>query len=200
MTDEIPIREDYPIVIEKKALSGTPKLYYPKIRDYNYYLMDSMITYNYSGNTAYHVSEIDFKTSNKHEITRYKISKQSVLPSYFQDNMLALTIAFSKELIKPNKFTCSNLELGRIFVKAAKFISQLEFQKGTVEITPSNSIKFSLLFEGDRLLVITKPIETLEGLEDDEILFSYFVNRDLILSNAASISEFVDGFKESLTV
>lgn len=75
----------------------------------------------------------------------------------------------------------------------AKKISKINFNKIAVELTPSNAIKFTLTFKDNKLLMLTSPFDEIEGMSKGEVLFSFFIDRKLILSDTINIDDLVSG-------
>ena len=137
----------------------------------------------------------------ENELTTQIDYKQTLLPSYYLENFNKLSNCFSKELSNYHHYlTISEDEARVVFKNTAALISELPFEKGTVELTPSNSITFTVQFPKKHLLIISRPFHDVEDLKENEIIFSFFVDRELILSNAAVTSTFVEEFKEFLTL
>jgi hypothetical protein len=106
---------------------------------------------------------------------------------------------FKKQLINYSAMNTDTVK--NIFKATASLISELQFEKGSIELSNSNSIKFTLLFSGDKMLMVTKPIEKMEDIEDsDAIVYSLFINRKPIMSDASNIFDFVERFKKYLSV
>ena len=120
------------------------------------------------------------------------------LPSYYRDNINILKKEFDKEFRNNHHyFKLEKNILQESFNKAASIISELPFKYASVEFTTNKAIKFSLVFDEGKLLMITKFIE--DEL-NESILYSLFVNRKLIASNVSEISSFAEGFKEFLSM
>ena len=125
--------------------------------------------------------------------------EQEELPPYYLKNKELLDKAFNKEVVNCDNVVNKKVDDVRtIFNQTSSLISELPFDKATVEITKSEYLKFTFLFSEDKLLLISKPLSPVGDLGENEIIFSYFINRELILSNAAQTSSFVKGFKEYL--
>lgn len=96
--------------------------------------------------------------------------------------------------------TLSKEIIFKIFDNILNEINKLEFIDGTVELTSSHRIKFTLLFPDNKVLMITKYLKHKEfDLNEDDIIFSLFVNKKLIASDVSKISYFISGFKKYLT-
>jgi hypothetical protein len=124
------------------------------------------------------------------------------VPSYFEKNLQVIKEAFLKEFLLKSKLIRNSANLiSEVSNKIFKYIAELDFETGTVEITNSNSIKFTLLFPDNRLLLITKSIFPEKfDFNTDEVIFSFFINRKLVASDVSEIPVLTKGFKEYLAM
>jgi len=76
-------------------------------------------------------------------------------------------------------------------------IAQLDFDKVVIEGINNKGFRFTLGFSNGRMLLIDKNFNY-DVFDKNEIIFSFFVNRELIASNAADINEFIPSFKKYL--
>lgn len=92
----------------------------------------------------------------------------------------------------------------RNFDLLATQLSKLPIEKIKIEVSKNYDIKLALTFGKNRMLMITKP--GLEESENDEIfepeviVYSYFIDKQLIVSNVANINEFMFGFQRLLAL
>ncbi|SFF25016.1 hypothetical protein [Spirosoma endophyticum] len=77
----------------------------------------------------------------------------------------------------------------------AGWIASIEFEKVAIELTPSSTLKFKFLLESDRQLIITKPLDKNE-LAKDEVFFSLFFNKELLVSDVKNVYELVQGLNK----
>jgi len=127
---------------------------------------------------------------------------QETLPTYFENNLQHIKDSFSKELsLKKDSIKDSLSLITETFDRISKFISELNFEFGNVEIINSNKLKFTLLFPGKKLLLITKSIfpERID-FSSDEVIFSFFINRKLIASDVSEFPVLTKGFKKYLAM
>jgi hypothetical protein len=136
--------------------------------------------------------EIDINATNQLEVSQYP------LPDYYNKNQKILKTSFDKELMKFNK-DYKDIAI-TTFNQTSPRISELQFKKGVLEVTQSQSIKYTLIFDSNLVLMLSKPFKELESVRKNEIIFSVFRNKELILSNVSEISTFIEGFKKFLTV
>lgn len=83
-------------------------------------------------------------------------------------------------------------------IKTIKRIAKINYEKILVELSPTNAIIFKILLkkENNLLLLLTFPFSKIQNLEKDEVIYSLFENRELIVSNAKPINEVVEGINE----
>lgn len=88
-----------------------------------------------------------------------------------------------------------------IFSYVSKRLYRLPFQNSAVEINSDESMKFTLTFPNERLLMITKgnDYENL-GIAKDQVIYSFFINRKLIASDVANLEVFIKNFKAYLSL
>lgn len=82
--------------------------------------------------------------------------------------------------------------------KVIEQIAKINYEKILVELSPTNAIIFKILLkkENNLLLLLTFPFSKIQNLEKDEVIYSLFENRELIVSNAKPINEVVEGINE----
>jgi len=127
---------------------------------------------------------------------------QKKLPEYFNDNLNSLRRIFYQEYEDVHqKMKLSKEFIFNAFENTSKYIAQLEFTHGTVELTSSHKIKFTLLFTDDKVLMVTKYLNPEDfDFSEEDIVFSLFVNKNLIATDVSEISYFVSGFKKYLAM
>jgi len=92
-----------------------------------------------------------------------------------------------------------------IYIKALELVkselSILSFNDVAVEFSMNESVHFTFSFGNDRILMIDKFIyPSVHDLKDDQIFYSYFINKNLISSNVVEISDFVKKFQAYITM
>ena len=111
---------------------------------------------------------------------------------YFLGNISTLKTKFETEFSKYSHYIVSDNDLAkrkceRLFEKIAK----LNFKSVAVELTPSNTIKFIVLFEGERMFMIHCPFESTDEIKEDEAVWSFFIKKELIVSDKQDIDGLV---------
>lgn len=190
-----------PIVIEAPALSGGYKY------DTDIALLQAIvnakfpISYSRENNFKENPS-FDFFQGEEVNTLFEANNINEILPvQCYTENLKKLTTSFNKELKTYQHYISDNTEATKdVFNEIASQISYLTFEKATVELTKSNSIKFTLIFPGNKLLMISKPISPLEDFDEDGIAYSLFVDRELIAANVSKASTFVEGFQEYMSM
>lgn len=75
-------------------------------------------------------------------------------------------------------------------------ISELNFYDIHLEITKANLIKITTLYDDNKILIMSKEVSE----TGTDIIYSYFINKQLIASDVAEIKEFTEKFKEYLSL
>lgn len=142
------------------------------------------------------------KNENFHNVQFFENTKalsnqndvlQTKLPVYFNDNKNKL-LSILEEIKKADNFDFDQIE-NHINILIAN-ISELNFNDIHLEITKSNLIKFTTLFGEDKILIVSKDFTT----NDNEIIYSYFINSQMIATDVFEISSFIKKFKEYLSL
>jgi len=117
------------------------------------------------------------------------------LPAWYSNNIEKLKLDINNAASeKLDWYKKNESKLKSKLDTTANLLAELPFIKSNIELTQSENIKYTLLFPDDKLLLITQSLGSIEDLNDDEILFSFFVNRELIMSNVTETSLLVKGF------
>jgi hypothetical protein len=126
------------------------------------------------------INDFQDKSSSRYELVRNKINKEfSEYAQYVEidiNKAKAKTFSLAKELI------------------------DIPFENISIELTQNSAVKFKVVLDESRLLIINKPFEELVDLSKDEVIFSIFVNRELIISNATTISNVVEGVQKYMSM
>jgi hypothetical protein len=72
-------------------------------------------------------------------------------------------------------------------------IAKIDYEDFDIELTPSSTIKYSLLLPDKKILIITKSFEDYADKAENEVIFSIFDNKKLILSDIKDLNELVSG-------
>lgn len=75
-------------------------------------------------------------------------------------------------------------------------ISAINYDDFDIELTPSSTIVYSLLLPDKKLLIITKSFQNDEDKAENDVVFSIFDNKKLILSDIKDLNELVSGINE----
>jgi hypothetical protein len=126
--------------------------------------------------------------------------KKNILPEYFEENLNKLNLYFEKILSKKDQNDLINIErLQEIKDNLYQSIAEIKFLDFNIEITKRNLLKTTLLIDDDKLLIISKDIgDTL--LNDKEVTYSYFIEKELIASNVENIKIFTKKFVDYLSM
>lgn len=118
-------------------------------------------------------------------------------------NSMSLLIgSYKKEIFRLKKKVSKSFDpSGVIFSQVSKKLYKLPFQNCAIEINSDESMKFTLSFANDKLLMITtynKPEKL--GIAKDQIMYSFFINRKLIASDVADLEVFTKNFKRYISI
>ena len=105
-----------------------------------------------------------------------------------------LNISWQKEYDKYSHYIKANqINFQSNVQKLNQAISRIHYEDYEIELTPNNSVKYTLLLPDKKILMITKSFESYESKAEKEIVFSIFENKKLILSDIKNLDEFVTG-------
>lgn len=118
------------------------------------------------------------------------------LPIYYNENKQKLNSLYQSILRKKDFSTLQVENIEKNYLLLSDNISELNFNDIHLEITNSDIIKFTAVFDINKILILSKDVSDL----DTDIIYSYFINRQLIASDVADISLFTKKFKEYLSL
>ena len=118
------------------------------------------------------------------------------LPIYYNENKQKLNILYQNILSKKEFSTVEVENIEKNFLLLSDNISELNFNDIHLEITKSDIIKFTAVFDINKILILSEDVSDV----DTDIIYSYFINRQLIASDVADISLFTKKFKEYLSL
>ncbi len=118
------------------------------------------------------------------------------LPIYYNENKQKLNILYQNILSKKEFSTVEVENIEKNFLLLSDNISELNFNDIHLEITKSDIIKFTAVFDINKILILSKDVSDV----DTDIIYSYFINRQLIASDVADIPLFTKKFKEYLSL
>ncbi|MBS7254564.1 hypothetical protein [Flavobacterium branchiicola] len=166
-------------------------------------LQSQGVIVNYSnciGDSEFFEHTNSFKQNNGvlHEGNIFVIfDKNSEKKIYFENlKVIELKIQEEIELSNINKEVYAST-----LSKIQNDLAHLTFNDIAVEFINNESIHFALNFDGEKLLMIDKFVDpALHGLSENQIFYSFFINRNLISSNVVEISDFVKKFQSYITL
>ena len=123
------------------------------------------------------------------------ICSNHVIPVWINNDKLAqLNTSWQKEYNKYSYYISENQKQFKSNVdQLNQIISQINFEDYEIELTPNNSVKYTLLLPDKKVLMITKSFDLYEDKTEKEIVFSIFENKKLILSDIKNLDELVTG-------
>jgi len=192
--DEVLSQFINPLQVEERQLTGQMRILNPGEED------DFLTTLNITDDLTKMIFK--FHPEYTSDITWQGIVRESILPTYHTRNFKKLEVAFHKEIKKRTDYFPTNSDqLNALFEKSAFLIAELPFISSTLEFTKQNAFKFTLGFPQNKLLMISVIVnEEKSSLNKDDIIYSLFINRELIASNAENLTNFVEGFRKYLSM
>jgi hypothetical protein len=79
-----------------------------------------------------------------------------------------------------------------------KNIAKLSYEKALVELSPLNEIKFKLVLNENTLLILSKPFDFLDGSNYETIIYSVFINKELLLNDYVNIKNLEEAINKYL--
>ena len=118
------------------------------------------------------------------------------------NSMSMLIGSYKKEISRLKSKVPTQIEAtGHIFSHVSRKLYKLPFQNCAVEVNSSDTMKFTLSFASDKLLMLTKHINPQKiGLTKDQIMYSFFINSKLIASDVANLEVFTKNFKGYISI
>lgn len=124
--------------------------------------------------------------NNENALTDFEINSMSLLLGSYKREISRL---------KSKNYPLSKV-IENIFSAVSKKLYKLPFEKCAVEVNSDDSMKFTLSFSNDRLLMITKRSDFEDlGMSRDQVIYSFFINRKLISSDVTNLETFTKNFK-----
>lgn len=129
---------------------------------------------------AYFVDKAFQEINERKEIINFKLKQEiSNQPNYFGNDKEAALVKIEEAISQ---------------------ISKIGFQKISLELTPSNTIKFTMLFDSEKVLMISKPLIESKEIEENGVVFSLFIKRELVVSASKNLNELVEGINQYISM
>ena len=108
--------------------------------------------------------------------------------------LIDLNEAWEEAFKKYHRYIKEDLESFYQNVKLVNsIISVINYEDFAIELTPNSTIKYSLLLPDKKKLIIKKYFEKYEDKAENDVIFSIFDNKKLILSDTKDLDELVSG-------
>ena len=114
-------------------------------------------------------------------------------------NLNMLNTSLAKEVKRIQGRASINKNAYKLFTHLFNNLVALPIEKCAIEINKDNSIRITLAFAENKLLMVSRDI--IEGEDynfSDDILYSYFINSKLLASDVTNLQTFTEGFKKYL--
>lgn len=113
------------------------------------------------------------------------------------DTVSKIKTKVEKEFAKNSSYITSDLKKAYLITETLiEHLSSISFKDISLELTPSNAIKFKIILNNEQLITITKPFENLVDVNDNEVIFNFYLNNQRILSDVKDITELVYGINK----
>ena len=113
------------------------------------------------------------------------------------DKLYEFNAYWEKEYGKYAHYVVGNpTDFKRNVARVNQSIAQIHFEDYEIELTPNNSVKYTLLLPDKKMLMITKSFNSYEDKTEKEVVFSIFENKKLILSDIKNLDELVTGINK----
>lgn len=153
-----------------------------------------MIYLNFKAKSSNYIQAATKKTSGN--LSNQINLKKTDLPIYFNENRDKLNNLYYN-VISKIKYSKDKIEaIQKNYALLSDNISELYFNDIHLEITKSDVIKFTTIFNDNKILIISKDVLD----NDTDIIYSYFINKQLIASDVTEIKQFTEKFKEYLSL
>lgn len=128
--------------------------------------------------------------------------QENTLSSAEVNSMSTLMGSYKRELVRANKIAPHLIAQARhTYGYVSKKLYKLPFQNCAVEINSDGTMKYSLLFSNDRVLMLTIEMNSdVARLRNKPTMYSFFINRKLIASDVTNLETFTKNFKEYITL
>jgi len=167
------------------------------------YMEVIMLSLSAIQNTKKKESSIEKKMSDMTFLGNWNITNQENKLSSVEVNSMSMLIgSYKKEINRLKGKVPTQIEAtGHIFSHVSRKLYKLPFQNCAVEVNSSDTMKFTLSFANEKLLMLTKHINPEKiGLAKDQIMYSFFINRKLIASDVANLEVFTKNFKGYISI
>lgn len=150
---------------------------------------------NFTGGRNENYIEFDFSEITKEStLSSTNVEKTNIIDFSFNANFQQIQNKFERELAKYSNYISSDIEEAqRSFSEISKSISKINYEKIALEITPSNAVKFTIILNDTSILSVTKPFDKIDDLNENEVVFNLYKNRELLVSDATKVDELVKG-------
>lgn len=110
------------------------------------------------------------------------------------ENLKKINDKIKKELKRNSKYLHIDIEKAKNQIdNLINQIAKIYFSDIVIELTPFNDIKFKLKLDENKMLFITH-IFSEEAYNDFKVAYSFFINKERIISDISSISNVVQAF------
>ncbi|HKC69731.1 MAG TPA: hypothetical protein VKG26_15945 [Bacteroidia bacterium] len=120
------------------------------------------------------------------------------LPDYYYDNIKLINSKFTKEFAKYSSYIQDKEQATKLTDKLFEEIAKIKFQNVVTELMPMNSIKVKVKLDTSKMLIITSPFKTAEGLDKEDVFYTFLVDNNIIISDVTNLTNLIDGVNKVL--
>lgn len=118
----------------------------------------------------------------------------------FEANVDKIQNRYSLEFKKYKHYISTDLvEAKKTFDLISDQLARIDFNDILVELSPLNSVKFKIKLDDEKMLIVTKPFHEISEMGDNDVLYSFFIKRERIISDTIRINDLADGFLKYLS-
>lgn len=126
--------------------------------------------------------------------------EERVLSNTEINSMMLMMASYKKEYERAQRKNLLPEETQKTYSHISKYLYKLPFINCAIEINHKGSIKFTLVFENDKVLMFRNKVKESDiEISENEIFYSYFINKNLISSDIANLETFTKNFKGYIT-
>jgi len=134
------------------------------------------------------------------ETTLTAVSAPEIFPAYHFNNYTILATYIDAEMQEVQAINeVRQNQIRSLAASIATRLATLQFAGSAFEIVNDSKVKFTLIFENDKSLRITKALNA-DGDFDNKIFYSYFEKKELVSANTNDLNVFIQGFGEYLSM
>jgi hypothetical protein len=125
---------------------------------------------------------------------------KTIKPSFFENNRKKIIDKFNNEIETKSDYLFNEVDAIEKFYAVANKIAMINFKNIIVELNPSNSVKFTMNFTGNTILMVTKSFNEYPEIDNNNLVISIFESKKLIYSDIKNPEELVKGINRYISI